>query len=87
MVDTSKISGPVHGKIVAKASVPSAATAPTVPLATPSLLTKLEELIEKVEAQAKADEAKAKNVFEKYWPALAGLIVGIGIGFALTHVL
>lgn len=59
---------------------------PTVAVMSPSLAARLEALATNIETKLKADDTKAKHLFEVYWPALAALLVGFVIGH-FTHIL
>lgn len=89
MVDTVK--GPVHGKIIHSVTDTTVNTATPItpsPFIQPvSLLTKIDELIERVDAKIMADEAKAKSVFKTYWPVAVALVVGVVIGVGLARFL
>jgi hypothetical protein len=52
---------------------------PNQQVASATLLTRVEALLAKLDAQAKAEEAKAassiKTFFSKHWPWMAGVVV------------
>lgn len=74
MVSTPPVAGPVQGHTVAP---PGAATA--LPNTNALVVSKIDALLTKLDAAAKAEEAKAvtsiKTFLSKHWPWMAGVAV------------
>jgi hypothetical protein len=62
--------------------VPQAATPPPSPplsipiaVASPALLQRVDAVLAKLDAAAKAEEAKAASLVKKYWPMAVGVLI------------